>query len=271
MQVSFWSNYHQTGTTCNLIATATNVALEYRMKVLIAHNHFDKSALETSFLDREYVEKELSNLNDVGVDALSNFIKFNKVSKENISRYTTTLISNKLELLVGTSITSRDLYLKELNDVIDVVLALSKEYYDVVFVDVGPGEPEIIKKIFDHSDLIVVNLNQNYNIILDFFENYSELAEKAVFMFGKYDKNSNFNIKSLQRKFRLLKGKSAIIPYNIHFADACCEGRAIDFFMRNLRAEKDDNNYYFMNEVRKAAQLILNSLNIDVNQKKLGD
>ena len=90
-------------------------------------------------------------------------------------------------------------------------------------------------------------------------------------MFGKYDKNSNFNIKSLQRKFRLLKGKSAIIPYNIHFADACCEGRAIDFFMRNLRAEKDDNNYYFMNEVRKAAQLILNSLNIDVNQKKLGD
>ena len=101
------------------------------MKVLIAHNHFDKSALETSFLDREYVEKELSNLNDVGVDALSSFIKFNKVSKENISRYTTTLISNKLELLVGTSITSRDLYLKELNDVIDVVLALSKEYYDV--------------------------------------------------------------------------------------------------------------------------------------------
>jgi len=271
MQVAFWSNYHQTGTTCNLVAVATMIVLEYRLKVLLAHNHFDRSALETSFIDRDYVKNELSSLNDVGIDALSSFMKYNKADKDNISRYTTTIIRNKLELLAGTSITNKELYMKDINEVIDVILSHAKLYYDLVFVDVAPGQAEVNKKIFDLSDLIVVNLNQNYNIIEDFFEKYSQFKERCLFLLGRYDRNSRFNAKALQRKFGIKSGNIGVIPYNIEFADACCEAKSIDFIMRNLKADKDDENYYFIQEVRKAVELILKKLNIDISLKKIGD
>ena len=270
MQLAFWSNYHQTGTTSNLVAVSSMIVLEYRLKVLMAHNHFDRSALETSFIDREYVKNELTALNDVGIDGLSSFIKYNKVDKDNISRYTTTLLKNKFDLLMGTSITNKELYYKDISEVIDVILTLAKDYYDLLLVDVAPEQTETAKKIFDHSDYIVVNLNQNYNIIEDFFEQYSELKEKCLFVMGRYDRNSRFNAKAIQRKFGI-KGDIGIIPYNIEFADACCEGKAIDFLMRNLKASKDDPNYYFMQEVRKTVEIILKKLEVNISQKKIGD
>jgi hypothetical protein len=90
MQLAFWSNYHQTGTTTNLVAISSMIVLEYRLKLLLAHNHFDRSALESSFIDREYIKNELTSLNDVGIDGLSSFIKYNKVDKENIKVYNNT-------------------------------------------------------------------------------------------------------------------------------------------------------------------------------------
>ena len=270
MQVSFWSNYHQTGTTSNLVAISTMIALKYKLKSLVVHSHFNRSALETSFLDREYVKNELSNLTDVGIDALSSFIKYNKVDKENITRYTTTLIKNRLELLAGTSITSKELYLNDLIDVIDIILNLSKDYYDLTFVDVGPGSMDVTNKIFDLSDLIVVNLNQNINMIEDLFENYKTIADKCLFLIGKYDKNSKINVKTLQRKYGL-KGRITVIPYNIYFSDSCSEGKVIDFFMRNIKADKDDVNYFFIHEVRNAAEIILKKLGVDILKKKSGD
>lgn len=270
MQVAFWSNYHQTGTTCNLVAVATMMVLEYRLKVLVTHNHFDRSALETSFIDRDYVKNELSSLNDVGIDALSSFIKYNKMDKDNISRFTTTILKNKLDLLAGTSITNKELYMKDINEVIDVILAYAKSYYDLIFVDVAPGQADTAKKIFEHSDLIVVNLNQNYNIIEHFFENYKEYKDKCFYLLGKYDRNSRFNVKSLQRKFGI-KSNIGLVPYNIEFSDACCEAKSIDFMLRNLKADKDDTNYYFIQEVRKTVEIILKSLNVDISLKKIGD
>jgi len=271
MQVAFWSNYHQTGTTCNLVAVATMTVLKYRIKVLMAHNHFDRSTLETSFIDRDYVKNELSSLNDVGIDALSSFAKFNKMDKDNISRYTTTIIRNKLELLAGTSITNKELYMKDINEVIDIILSSAKSYYDLIFVDIAPGQADVNKKILDLSDLIVINLNQNYNIIEHFFEEYGDYKEQCMFLLGRYDKNSRYNVKALQRKFGIKANNIGLIPYNIEFADACCEAKAIDFIMRNLKADKDDANYYFIQEVGKTAELILKKLGIDISLKKIGD
>lgn len=270
MQIAFWSNYHQMGTTYDAIAVAVMTALEYRMKILITHNHFEKSALESSFLDRSYIRSELTDLSDTGLDALSKFIKYNKIDKENISSFTTTLIKNKLGLLMGTTNTNKELYIKDLNEVIDMILTSAKIYYDMIFVDVSSGTNELSSKILEHSDLIVVNLNQNYNVLEDFFTNFIHLKEKCLFLLGRYDKNSRFNMKAIQRKYSI-KGKTAVIPYNIEFADACSEGKVIDFFLRNIKADKEDQNYYFIEEARKTVELILDKLNVNILLKKLGD
>lgn len=271
MQVAFWSNYHQTGTTYGTAAVATVTALEYRLKTLVTHNHFRKSGLETTFLDRSYLRSTLTDFSDAGIDALSRFIKFNKVDKDNISNYTTTLLKKRLDLLIGTTSTNETLYYKDFNDAIDTILLSAQEYYDLIFIDVASGDNELASKLFEHSDLIVVNLSQNYNVLEDYFKNHSDKIGKSVFLIGRYDRSSRYNVKMLRRKYRLRDHDIATIPYNIEFADCCSEGRIVDFFMKNLKAGKDDVNFFFIQEVRKTAELILKKLEIDTALKKSGD
>lgn len=271
MQIAFWSNVHgQTATTCNMVATALIAALEYRLKILVTHNHFEKSGLETSLIDRKYLKTELTELSDTGIDALSRFIKFNKVDKENIVNYTTTLIRNKLDLLMGTTNTSRELYMNDLNDVIDLILSSAQEYYDLILIDVSSGKNELSSKILEHSKLIVVNLNQNIAVLDDFFENYGSNIDKCVFLIGRYDSDSRLNLKNIKRRYNI-KREMSVIPYNVEFSDACSEGRVIDFFTKNIGAKKNDNNYYFMQETRNALESLLSNAGIDTNLKRLGD
>lgn len=270
MQIAFCSDYPQVGTTCNTVAMATIVALEYNMRSLITNNHFNKNTLELSFIDKSYLNSDLTELSDTGIDALSRFVRSNKITKDNIANYTTTLLRKRLELLIGTTNTNKELYYKSLNDVIDMVLIAANQNYDLVFVDLALENRELAEKVLDYSDLIVINLNQNIHILENYFENHKGALDKSMFVLGRYDYVSRFNEKNIQRKYKL-KDNIGIIPYNIEFADACCEGKAIDFFLKNIKADRDDNNYYFIQEVRRTAELMLKRLNIDISIKKLGD
>ncbi|WP_066497520.1 hypothetical protein [Abyssisolibacter fermentans] len=271
MQVAFWSVVHgQASTTSNMIAVSLMTALEYRMKLLITHNHFEKSTLESSLINRRYLKKGLTDLEDTGIDALSRFVKFNNIDKDSIVNYTTTLLKNRLDLLIGTSNTNRELYFNNLGKIIQTIFNSAQEYYDILFIDVCSGYNELSRKIVDESDLVVVNLNQNINVLDDFFQNHKDLLDKCVVLISMYDDNSRFNYKMISRKYGLKKG-IGLIPYCREFGDACNEGKAVDFFMRNLRANKDDSNYYFIKEVRKSVQMILEKIDIDISLKKIGD
>lgn len=270
MRIAFWSNVHgQTATTSNLVAIALMTAMEYRLKVLLAHNHFERSTLESTLLDRGYLDNEQAGLSEHGIDALARFIKSNKLDKDNISNYTTSILSKKLDLILGTSHTNKALYLRDLNTVIHQILNLAQAFYDLVFMDVSSGNNELSNKILAGSDIIIVNLSQNMNVINDFFENFTGDLGKCVFVIGRYDSNSKFNKKNLMRKYNIKKNL-CVIPYNIEFSDACSEGRAVDFFLKNLQAKKDDLNYGFMEEVRNAVRLILSMAGVDLATKKLG-
>lgn len=271
MRIAFWSNVHgQTATTSNIIAIALMTALEYRLKVLMTHNHFDRSTVETSLIEKKYLKNELMELSDNGIDALARFIKSNKLDKDNIVNYTTTLLNKKLDLLTGTTHTNKEFYMSDINNVIDLILNLAKEFYDIVFIDVSSGKNELSSKILKNSDVIVVNLCQNAAVLDEFFEKYREHIEKCIFLVGRYDKDSRFNKKNIMRKYNIKKN-IALIPYCIEFSDACSSGTAIDFFLKNISAKKDDLNYYFIEEVRNAVKIILAYAGIDITTKKLGD
>lgn len=270
VRIAFWSNVHgQTATTSNLVAISLMTAMEYRLKVLLAHNHFEKSTLESSLLDRGYLDNEQAELSEHGIDALARFIKSNNLDKDNISNYTTSILSKKLELIMGTSHTNRDLYMTDLNNVMHQILDRTQAFYDVIFVDVSSGNNELSSKILENSDFIVVNLSQNINVIDDFFKSFKGDLGKCIFVIGRYDANSKFNKKNVMRKYGI-KRNLCVVPYNIEFSDACSEGRGVDFILKNLRASRDDVNFGFMEEVRNSVKLILTVAGVDVATKKLG-
>lgn len=267
VQVAFWSNYHQLGTTQNMAAVAVLTALEYRLRILMAHTHFDRSSLESAFIEKQYIRHELTDLSDTGIDALSRFIRFNRVEKEDFAGFTMTILKNKLDLLFGTRNTNREIYMNNLKNVIGTILQSASKVYDLVLVDTAPGNHEVSLKILQQSDLILVNLNQNIHILEDFLKENMEYREKMMILIGKYDDNSRYNLKALRKKCGSLQVLA--VPYDIGFADACTESRVIDFFLRNLPAEKDDPHYAFIRGVRETVEAILSALGMDAASKKL--
>ncbi|PKM95304.1 MAG: hypothetical protein CVU84_06395 [Firmicutes bacterium HGW-Firmicutes-1] len=267
MQIAFWSTVHgQTTTTSNAVAIACAIALDYRMKTLITHSHFEKSTLEAALLDKIYLNTEMTQLKDTGIDALSRFIRFSSLDQESVLSYTNTLVKGRLDLLIGTKNTNKELYLSDFNSMIEIILNSVKSYYDLIIVDVPAGNSCISHKILFNSDLIVFNLNQNTNVLEDFFNNeYQLFQQKCVFLISMYDESSRFGLKNLQRKYKL-KDNIACIPYCRTYADACNEGKAIDFFIKNRKASKDDSYYMFINEVRKSVMCIFDQLDIDLKR-----
>lgn len=270
MQVAFWSIIHgQAANTSNLLAISIMSAMEYRLRILITHNNYSRSTLESSLINRKFLKNGVVDLADTGIDALSRFVQYNQIDQEGIENYTTTILKNRMDLLIGTSVSNKELYAKNLGLILPDIYRTINNYYDVLYVDVNSGYSDLSKKVIDESELVVINLNQNLSVLEEFFESKTDF-ENWIVLISMYDDNSRFNYKMLSRKYNL-KGKVGVIPYCREFADACNDGKAVDFFMKNISCKKGDSNYEFITEVRKATKLILQKADIDTELKKTGD
>ena len=78
-------------------------------------------------------------------------------------------------------------------------------------------------------------------------------------MVGRYDRNSKYNYKNITR---YLKEKNQVltIPYNTLYFEAIEEGTVADLFLKFKRytnTNKDDENAFFMQEVKRATDNIV--------------
>lgn len=64
-----------------------------------------------------------------------------------------------------------------------------------MFIDTESNQNLSTKQILYDADIVVVNLSQNSKNIYDFFENYTSLREKAVYIVGKYQPEKRWNRK----------------------------------------------------------------------------
>lgn len=269
MQVAFWSHYHgQTATTSNMVAMTMMMALEERFSMLLTQSHFNKNNLDNTMLTKNFLHSELTDLSDTGVDALSRFIKSNKISPQEFANYTTTVLKNKVDLLEGTKLKNWDIYQKEFRAVMQTIFESANKYYDFIFVDVAAGIDEISTSILEDSDLVIVNLCQNTMVLEDYFHYYQERFNNVLYLIGNYNPNSKLNVRNIKRMYGI-KESIGVIPYNIEFSDACSDGKVVDYFIRNLGAHKLDENYLLLHETRQAIKQLLTMLGLSSAPKEM--
>lgn len=271
MKIAFWSNVHgQTATTTNALAISSMMALTQQLTILLTHNHYHYSPLEGTLLGDDYKNELFCEFNDMGIDAISRFIKFNKVDETCVKNYATTIINKRLDFLTGTTQLNESLYYKDINYVIDLIFDAAKANYDLLMVDVASGGNELSNKILTSADLVVVNLNQNKYVLEDYFNHSGHRFKKTIFLISLYDKRSSYNLKNLQRKYPELKGNVAAIPYSRSYGDAINKGDVIDFLMRNLHCKSNDSNFEFVNGLTKAVELLLKKVEeLDVEEENV--
>lgn len=110
--------------------------------------------------------------------------------------------------------------------------------------------------ILQEADLVVVVLTQEACGIERFLEEYGSLLTKSIFLIGGYQRTSYWTVNYFEKKYHLAREKIGLIPWNEEYAQALREGRAIQFFTRYFRCNRNHPNYQFMKESKKAAAML---------------
>ncbi|MCG7409172.1 chromosome partitioning protein ParA [Paenibacillus sp. ACRRX] len=273
-QVAFWGSVHgQVGTTSNVIAAACMIGLEYSTRTLVAQTQHTRSTLETAFSKLSgggSVSKP--TFDDKGLDALDRMIRSNRLTSEGVRDYTQPIIQERLDLLSGTEKADEATY-HAMNDTLQPIFDYAKRYYNTVLLDVhsGCGNP-VTNQLLAQSELIVVCLNQNVQVLDRFFakKDWPQALNDKPYMIllGQYDPHSKYKLSNIARKYNV-RVPMYTVPYCTPFRDACNDRDVRSFFMRMQHSAKDTDTTYFMNEVRKLSKAILTEIGINVSVKAI--
>lgn len=260
------------GNTSSSIAFATQVAIEHNIKVLLISTSFKDSIIKDSFWQEKkkrafgiFSGSSRSSIDNNGVEGLDRVIRSNKVSPDIITNYANIVLTNRLEILLGIEGTEEQYNL--IKERYIQIIALANKYYDMVIVDLDrkigkQAEIDILKA----SDIIVTMIPQRAKKIEQVQKLINERdilrEENTVITIGRYMEDTKYNVKNITRN--LLKRRDIIntVPYNNLFFEASQEGKVIDLFLNLMRISEKDDNYKFIEELKRLYDTVKIKLDI---------
>lgn len=254
-----WSPVHgQGGTTANLAALAAQFALTSEVRSLISHTQLNYSSLELLF------GKKKSNIAgfESGMQALERLAKSNLLKTETIIDYTETIYHKRLDLL-GDSEKQTAVN----PNLLQVLLKFTQNVYDLIWLDSHAGTHNALtKKLLSEADLVLVNLPQN-RFVLDRFFNGDDFPEELkgkelIILISQYDEASNFNIRSIKRKYKI---KYPIFPilYSRQFKEASNQQNIGELFYRAIHSKKEHPTFEFISSLEKVNKYISKELEFE--------
>lgn len=269
--ISFFNNSRrEAGNTLSSIALATQMAIEHNMKILLLSTSFKDETIKESFINEDKVIKKLfknsqPKINQAGIEGLDRIIRSNKMSKDIVKDYTEVILKDRLELLLGLGKNHEKSY-EDIQQDYEKIVLLANQYYDMVIVDIDRELSEEVKKaILSHSDIIILTAIQTakemeYLANLGEKEEWNIKKQNSIIVLGKYNNNTKYNVKNISRNIFKQKQLLNTIPYNNLFFEAVQEANVIDLFINLLRVKDKDENYEFIQEVKRLSQDIQNKL-----------
>ncbi|HKL80683.1 MAG TPA: hypothetical protein VJ888_09655 [Mobilitalea sp.] len=261
MKIAFWSNtYEQSKVSVNLTAISIALVFRYPYSMTVMENQLNKDNLGWAYLgtNRASVLREVgTNYYDGGgMEGLLRRIYRGENSPGILNTYLSEVIHNHLYYIPQSGFITTELFDYELNHNAVPLLELLEDAADICCIDTAPLNLNT-KNILEAADLIVVNLCQNQNFLEDFFQSYSSLIPKAIFIIGNYSNQTILSLKGISRQYSIPPEIITAIPWNESFETACSRGRAVEFITGNYMCTRDNPNYYFIQAIKKAASTII--------------
>lgn len=255
MKIAFWSNVSgKCYTTANTAAICVMNALENNKKTLVFENHIGLGGLQDALVspDNDCLVKERNaDYNSLGMDLLIRKVRAGMKDTKGITNNIIDLLDGRIVLVPRRADISKEVFDFELNIVISQLLEMFEQYAGNVMIDTSNENNISTKRILENSDVVVVNICQNQNVIDDIFLNHADIAQKAFFVIGNYEPYSRLDSFAISRRYGVDAGRISVVPYNYRFREALCNGKVINFLLQNSNCRKRSDNYYFINELKQ--------------------
>lgn len=269
--ISFYNNSRrEAGNTLSSIALATQMAIEHNMKILLLSTSFKDETIKESFINENKTIKRLfkntqPKINQGGIEGLDRIIKSNKMSKDIVKDYTEVVLKDRLELLLGLGKNHEKSY-EDIEQDYEKIVLLANQYYDMVIVDIDRELSQEVKNaIIRHSDIVILTAVQTAKEMM-YLQNFCENNElginnkNSIILIGKYNKNTKYNAKNISRNIFRQNKLVNTIPFNSLFFEAVQEANVIDLFLNLMKVKDKDDNYEFIQEVKRLSTDIQNRL-----------
>ena len=264
--VTFWSDgKEQTGKTISVASIATYMAIEHNIKILVISTSDKDETLQNCFINRQngktpsagmFAPRARHNAMQNGMDGLVRIARSNKINPEMIKDYTRVIFKDVLEILYTGTSNGEDM-----SQYYPDIIRAANQYYDMVFVDLDTNiDYETQRTILKISNLVVANLCQRLTSIERFMEERKSddilSSKKTMILIGRYDKFSKYSSKNITR-YMGERNQVLTIPYNTLLYDSAEEAGVPDYFLnfaKNPNLDKEDRNYLFFQEIRRAVE-----------------
>lgn len=137
------------------------------------------------------------------------------------------------------------------------VLDALEECFDIVFVDCGDRKDDFAQGVLKEADICVLNMDQESELIGDYFRNQPKLQGKVFFLIGNYFEDGLYTRRNLQRLYRVDEGLLGAIPYHSQMKEAARSGRTGAEVRNYVRRDKAQSYTVFGQELARSARLIL--------------
>lgn len=261
-KVVFWSpESSMTGNTLSAIAVSTVMGITRKARCILINSYLNTRKIESSYTPYyELKESGALDNSNIGIGAITRLVVSNKLSADTIKNYAKPVLKDRLDILYGMSSKDAEQYTQMVNNMA-YMLRKSDEIYDVVFVDIPKTTNEkYIKDVLTDADVVVCVVNQDVLKLEEFFSTIAKeetLKDKnKIFVIGNYEEKSKYNVANIRSRYKI-KEPIYEVPSNYLFADACNDGNVIDFFYKNMNADKRDYNGDFIFKVSSIAEKIL--------------
>lgn len=268
-KVSFWGVQHGLGTTSNTSAIAAWLGFEYQMRVLLSQPQMADTTLEQCFFKAiNPYNRQIHEFSGTGVDALERAVRSNKLERDTIKNHAL-ILDQGFDLLEGTKRLDK-LQFENSNDALNIIFDTAQQYYEMVLLDVHSGlGSKLALETIETSDLVVVCLNQNINILDKYFkqqlkpESLSHIPH--LVLLGQYDEESKYKLRNIAGKYKF-KGKLLALPYNTGYRDAMNDGDLKNFFIKHRHIQKGHPHFKFFSQVQKICNVILEEVGLNPKQ-----
>ena len=275
--ITYWNpTRDQTGQTMSAIATATKLAIDQNVKVLLISPSLNDNTMKDSFWNEKkgilsgIFGAKANLINQSGIEGLDRIVRSNKISPEIIKDYTRVKLKNRLEILLG--VTGTEEQYNAISKQYLEIIVLASQYYDFVFVDLDKRLSHVLQKeILKRSDLIIPIISQKESVFQEYEKYFAQIPEinrnKIIYTIGRYNDKTKYNSKNISRNILRTKDEINTIPFNNLLFESSQEGNVVDLLINLSGLKGKDENTEFMEQISRLIKDMRYRISINQSQK----
>ena len=261
MKIVFWGASRGCGTTSNMAAVASFLALSMNHRSICMQPKVGNSDLELFFLpwEKRSVFREESTYYALeGMDYLIWQEQHHRLDAAGVRESMVPVLDQRLYYLPGGAREKPGLYPAQTGELQRRILDRMEEYAELIFIDIGSGRDEFAYSMLQRADVVVVNFSGEQKELEQFFCSQFPCRGKVLYVLSNYSDDQVYNCENLQRIYRMDRKSICSMPANPHFAQACARGR-VEQYMKTCCRNRGaaTRNEQFVVQLRRLANLIL--------------